>query len=64
MRYPPNQPKPECRYCGDEVEYFGDLCKGCAGEGRQASLFEVIARVDLDRLEAQADPEWVRGGDS
>lgn len=43
--------KPECRYCGTRVEFFGDICPECEGDGG----ITVIALMDQRRLAERGD---------
>lgn len=44
--------KPECRYCGTRVEYFGDLCPSC--DGTQADeMHQLVLAAANDRMAAE-----------
>lgn len=48
--------KPECRACGTRVEYFGDLCSPCSGDGAAGAPDE-LARLDSFAMQSRMAAE-------
>lgn len=50
--------KPECRYCGTRVEYFGDVCASC-DDSASDDFMVVTARQDAYAMQQRmADGDY------
>lgn len=50
--------KPECRYCGTKVQFFGDLCPDCEDqENGTLREFEELTQADLRELQSRQASE-------
>ena len=47
--------KPECRYCGTRVEFFGDVCDGCDTGNAIDDGVAALAAADIARLRERMD---------
>ena len=49
---------PSCRTCGIGVEYFGDYCQECQGDGEEMGIEELVG-ADLHALaQHMADEDY------